>query len=440
MCQRGACSAYGTGGLEGVSMKLTLAIHSVNDARTGSGTRLDGGMLTVDVDELRDAVLQDRRLQSVDVEIASPGQPCRIGVVFDILEPRAKEPGTGSDFPGLLGPMAVAGQGTTHVLRGAAVTVVDASQEPGIASKMMEMHGDAAQASPYGNLHHIVIVPRMIPGTPRHVELNALRLASVRAAVFLGSSALDLEPDSVEEYELDGPWGKAGDGLPRIAYIGQVHGHQMVVEEDERILYGSNTEGMSPLTLHPNEWLDGAVVCSYWVMRVESYFYQNHPIILELYKRHLAGEINFVGTVATVAASLEADRNRNCLLAAHQARWGLGADGVVLTKYGGGAPHVDMGETARICEALGMKTVVQVSDSSGDRRAESAMLFSYPEVDAIVYGGGGDIGWNAAPVERVIAGTAEAGQALAQMTFIPAQALCGATNQQGASKIQAMVY
>ena len=84
----------------------------------------------------------------------------------------------------------------------------------------------------------------------------------------------------------------------------------MVVEEDERILYGSNTEGMVPVTLHPNEWLDGAVVCSYWVMRVETYFYQNHSIIQELYRRHQAGEINFVGTVATVAASLEADRNR----------------------------------------------------------------------------------------------------------------------------------
>ncbi len=421
-------------------MKLTLAIHSVSDAHLGSGTSLKAGVLTLDVDELRDVLLEDRRLQSVDVEIANPGQPCRIGVVFDILEPRAKEPGTGSDFPGLLGPMAVAGQGTTHVLRGAALTLVDASQEPGIASKMMEMHGDAAANSPYGNLHHIVIVPHMIPGTPRHIELNVLRLASARAAVFIGSAGIGEEPDLTEEFELDGPWSKEREGLPRIAYIGQIHGHQMVVEEDERIIYGSNTEGMVPLIMHPNEWMDGAIVCSYWVMRVESYFYQNHPIIQELYRRHQVGEINFVGTVATVAASLEADRNRNCLIAAHQAKWGLGADGVILTKYGGGAPHVDMGETARICESLGMKTVVQVSDSSGDRRAESAMLFNYPEVDAIVYGGGGDIGWDVEPVERVIAGSSETGQALAQMTRIPAGALCGVTNQQGASVVRAVVY
>ena len=80
-------------------MKLTLAVHEVSDAKLGSGTSLDDGILTVDADELREAILEDRRIQSVDIEIASPGQPCRIGVVFDILEPRAKEPGTGSDFP-----------------------------------------------------------------------------------------------------------------------------------------------------------------------------------------------------------------------------------------------------------------------------------------------------------------------------------------------------
>jgi hypothetical protein len=99
-----------------------------------------------------------------------------------------------------------------------------------------------------------------------------------------------------------------------------------------------------------------------------------------------------------------------------------------------------MGETARICEAMGMRTVVQVSDSSGDRRAESAMLFNYPEVDAIINGGGGDTGWDVQPVEQVIGGSPQVAQSLASMTYIQAQALCGVTNQQGASHIRATVY
>jgi glycine reductase len=305
---------------------------------------------------------------------------------------------------------------------------------------MLEMSGEAGDATPYGSLYHVVVVPHIIPDSPRHVVLSALRLALTKAAVYLAKAGLDQPPAETEVFDLEGPNVAGREGLPRVAYIAQIHGHQMTVEVDEHILYGSNTQGMAPMALHPNEFLDGAIVCSYWVMRVESYFYQNHPIILELYRRHQAGELTFVGTVVTVAASLEEDRNRNCMLAAHLAKWSLGAEGVVLTKYGGGAPHVDMGETARICEAMGMRTVVQVSDSSGDRRAESAMLFNYPEVDAIINGGGGDTGWDVQPVEQVIGGSPEVAQSLASMTYIQAQALCGVTNQQGASHIRATVY
>ena len=42
--------------------------------------------------------------------------------VFDIIEPRAKEPGSSPNFPGILGPPTTAGSGTTHVLTGAAVS------------------------------------------------------------------------------------------------------------------------------------------------------------------------------------------------------------------------------------------------------------------------------------------------------------------------------
>jgi hypothetical protein len=68
------------------------------------------------------------------------------------------------------------------------------------------------------------------------------------------------------------------------------------------------------------------------------------------------------------------------------------------------------------------------------------MLFNYPEVDAVVYGGGGDTGWDVGVPERIIAGTPEAEAMLKNMTYIEGGALCGITNQQGASKIRATVY
>ena len=74
----------------------------------------------------------------------------------------------------------------------------------------------------------------------------------------------------------------------------------------EPILYGADTDGMLPVLLHPDEWLDGALVPSYHnsLGGAETYFYQNHPVIGELYRRHHAQELNFVGTVATIAAAI----------------------------------------------------------------------------------------------------------------------------------------
>ena len=125
---------------------------------------------------------------------------------------------------------------------------------------------------------------------------------------------------------------------------------------------------MAPLVPSLSSWFGGT----------ETYFYQNHPVILELYQRHQAREINFVGTVATIAGSDNFDRERQCHAAASLVKWNLNADGAVLTKYGGGLPHADLAETARLLETMGIKTSVMVSDVSRDRRVESALLVQRP--------------------------------------------------------------
>ena len=420
-------------------MRLTLAIHEIGSIAMGVATRLDGDKLEVDPDELRKFILEDGRLESVDIETVAPGEECRIGVVYDIIEPRAKEPGSGSDFPGILGPIEIAGQGTTHVLRGASVTTVDdgAALENG---KILEMTGPAGDASPYTSLHHLVITPHPIKDLERHTALAAIRLASVTAAVYLARCALGITPDSAEIFDSEGPAVKGREGLPRFAYIGQVHSRQRVAEIDEKILYGDNTAGLVPVSLHPNEWLDGAVVTCNRAMGAETYFYQNHPVITELYRRHQRDEITFVGTLATVAASDNEERDRICMMAAEQAKWNLAADGVVLTKYGGGAPHADMSQTARRCEELGIRTTVQVSDMSWDRRVESALLFNYPEVDAIVYVGGRDTEWQVPASARVIAGNGELAEDLGAPQTLAATNVCGVSSQQGISRLRSMVH
>ena len=420
-------------------MRLTLAYHTVSDIQCGDTTRLDGTTLLVQQEALRQHLLADPRLASVDFHVVRPGYACRFGVVYDILEPRAKAPGTGADFPGILGPIDIAGQGITHVLQGAAVTVLDEGA-PLAGGKIVEMTGEAGQACPYASLYHLVIVPHLVQRLERHTALHALRLVSVKAAVFLARAAVEQEADATELFDTPGPVIAGREGVPRIAYIGQIHSRQRVAEVDEQILYGANTNGMVPVLLHPNEWLDGALVTSHSSRGVETYFYQNHPILTELYRWHRDHKITLVGTIATMAASDNADRARNCMLAAQQAKWALAADGVILTKYGGGAPHADMALTARMCEALGMRTTVQVEDMSRDRRAESALLFNYAEVDAIVHVGGHDTRWSVPAVERTIAGDPEAAAVLGQPQQLDASRVCGVTNQQGASRLRSLVY
>ena len=87
-------------------MHLTLSIHHISEIAFGDHTALEGQRLEVSKQALTRLLLEDRRLESVDIEIVSPGESCRLGIVFDILEPRAKESGSGSDFPGILGPYA----------------------------------------------------------------------------------------------------------------------------------------------------------------------------------------------------------------------------------------------------------------------------------------------------------------------------------------------
>jgi glycine reductase len=420
-------------------MRLTLAYHPVTDIHFGATTQLQGSTLAISEAALRQHLLEDRRLERVDLAIVQPGEACRFGAVFDIVEPRAKEPGAGPDFPGILDAIAMVGQGLTHVLQGAAVTVLDAAASVA-GGQVVEMSGEAGKACPYAALSHVVVVPHVVPGLERPRAWHALRLASVKTAVYLGRTAVQHTPASSAVFESLGPADASRPGLPRLAYIGQIHSRQRVAEVDEPILYGANTAGMAPVLLHPNEWLDGALVTSYTGMAVQTYFYQNHPVVMELYRWHREGNITLVGTIATMAGSDNDDRARNAMLAAHQAKWGLAAEGIILTKYGGGAPHADMALTAKLCEELGMRTAVQVSDMSRDRRAESALLFNYDEVDAIVYVGGNDTHWTVPAVPRVIAGTPAAAEALQAAQVLDAGRLCGVTNQQGASHLRALVY
>ena len=426
-------------------MQLTLARHPITEIRVGSQTRIDGTVLIIDAGELRRLVLEDEAVVAVDFDVVRPGDSCRAGPIFDIVEPRAKAPGSGPDFPGILGAPSTAGMGTTHVLSGSAISIV-AEMSPGegrsATGRVLEMSGAVVSASDYSSLQHLLIIPHTKPGLSRPAVLKAYRLAALKVAVQVARCAIDQAPASIEIFPSIGPWLQDRGDLSRVAYVGQIFSRQRKPGVDEPILYGANTDGMLPVVLHPDEWLDGAIApaLNSWFGGMETYFYQNHPVVLELYRRHWAQEINFVGTIATIAGSDQFDRERHCRAAANLIEWNLRADGAVLTKYGGGLPHADLAETARLLEGMGIRTAVMVSDSSRDRRVESALLFNFPEVNAIVYNGGNGTEWEVPRVERVIAATPELAELLIGPISIEASNIIGVTNQQGASRMRSLVY
>jgi sarcosine reductase len=426
-------------------MQLTLAIHPVADIRFGETTRLDGTSLIVDKDQLRNLILEDETLEDVGFELVRPGENCRIGPVFDIVEPRAKALESSPDFPGILGPPLTAGMGTTHVLEGTAVTVIR-ERPPGeganATGSVLEMSGSASEGTKYASLQHLVVIPHTRAGMAIHAQEKAYRLAGLKVSVYVAQAALKRTPATTQTFEPVGPAEPGREGLPRIAYVGQIFSRQRKPQIDEQIFYGANTDGMLPALLHPDEWLDGAIVPSYYTSMggTETYFYQNHPVIMELYGRHQLRALNFVGTVATIAGNDHFDRERSCRAAAHLVKWALKADAAVLTKTGGGVPHADMAETARLLENMGIRTAVIVSDLSRDRRVESALLFNHPEVNAIVYCGGYGSTKTLPPVERVIAAGPEMAKLLAGPLQIGITSLVGVVNQQGASRLRAVVY
>lgn len=426
-------------------MELTLNCYPVSEMHFGDSTRMNGTSLEVNADELRDLLLANGSLQSVDLEIVRPGENCRAGPVFDIIEPRAKMPGGSPDFPGILNLPTTAGIGTTHVLNGVAVTVLKEPFESvgvGRTDRLLEMSGPAAEWSPYTSLSHLIVVPHTPPNMPMHARLRVARYAGTAAAVYLAQVSFGMSPVTTKNFDSVGPTVGGREGQPRVAYVGQIYSRQRSPEADEQIVYGVNTSGMMPLLLHPDEWLDGAVVPSYVLSLggAETYLYQNHPVITGLYKRHQEREVNFVGTVATIAASDNEDRERNCQAVVNLVKWGLNADAAVLTKFGGGVPHADMAIAAHLLEKVGIRTAVMVSDMSIDRRVESALLFNFPDVDAIVYCGGVDTQWTLPKSERVISISPEMSETLAASQVVQASNVIGVTNQQGATHLRSIVY
>jgi glycine reductase len=345
----------------------------------------------------RDALIalleRESLFERVEIELTHPGESCRIIRVLDVLEPRCKL--NGANFPGALDDFAPVGEGRTLALKN--LVVVETSQLSERMRSVIDMRGPAAELSPFGKMHGVVLLPHPKRGADSDEYRLAVKRAGLRTAAYLAAAAKDSAPDETRVYELP-PLGlnQGPAGLPRIAYIFPIHSHQHPTHQNETVFYGSNIHGLMPTVVHPNEILDGALMFSYSAL---TYFAQNHPVIHELYRRH-GRDLWFAGVVATVAPVTIAEKERNAALAARLAREVLGADGIIATKIGGGAVDTDLMMIYARSEELGMKAALIIME----RYPDTGITFVPPAVDALVTPGLTRDPVTLPAVERVVGG------------------------------------
>lgn len=429
-------------------MRLELNLYTITEVRFSENTAIDRGILFINREELTQVLKDDRRLNDVRVELANPGEKCRIVQVVDVIEPRAKNMDNDRDFPGILGPQNTAGQGGTIVLRGAAV-ITSEYCDPGTGAKadstgnIIDMSGPGAEISTYSRMANVVILASPAKGISLTEYRIALKIAGLKAAVYLARAAAHLKPDETEIYDLPSVTEISGNqsGLPRIIYIFQVLTNQFEPLAGDPVLYGDNIERIVPTILHPNEILDGAVVSPYTGSYfVETYLIQNHPIIKELCRRH-GKDLSFAGVIITNAPNNVPEYERTANIAANLAKVVLNADGAILTKTGGGAPELVMARIAQRCEQVSIKTgiaLLHMGIDTTDISPKPSVIFTIPEIDAMV-SMGAPVGMLMLPsMEKLIGGCAE--QKLGEELRVRINSIKGSFSQIGNSRLFAVRY
>jgi glycine reductase complex component B subunit alpha and beta len=389
-------------------MRLEIEFVHIADAMFGEKTQVEKHKLHINLQELQKMILSDQRIGGVNINIVSPGESCRIVNVVDVIQPRCKVGREGEDFPGYLGKLVTAGQGTTRSLRGIAIVLSNSlSKRP--YSSVMDIAGKGMELGEYSKMKVLSVHPLPSEKTEERDFEMAVKLAGLKTAVYLAKAAIGHTVDETEVYELDLPSvlsaGKSA--LPKVAYYYQLHSPQHDYQTiGDPILYGTPVTGLLPTMIHPNEVLDGAVINTHTLRGLDTYAILNHAVIKELYKRH-GKELLFVGVVIGVADVNPMVRQRMSMMAANLIANVLGADGAILTKIHGGMPNVDVSMVAGQCEALGVKTTVFFDMMQSIGSLSEAVLFDAASLNALINCGNVTEKVYLSRMDRILGGTEE---------------------------------
>jgi len=423
-------------------MRLELGIIKIKDVQFGDETIIEDGTLYVNKKELIALALQDDRLSEADVELARPGEEVRIIPVKDVIEPRVKVDGSGELFPGVIGKMSTVGSGRTNVLRGAALATV--GRIIGFQEGFIDMTGPGAQYSPFSQTNNVALILSPIDGLAPHAHEEAVRLAGLRAAVYLGKAGKNVAPDELEVYELSPVTDTA---LPRIAYV-----HPLLSEGllHDTWFYGVDAKKILPTLIHPNEVMDGAIVSGNCVSACDkhtTYHHLNNPVIKELYRRH-GKDLNFIGVVTSNLNVTLADKVRSTDYASKLAKL-IGAEGAIITEEGFGNPDTDLMMLCKKMEEYGIKTVLITDEYAGRDGSSQSLADAVPQADAVISVGNANEVITLPSMKRIIGDLKPAeviaGGFVGSLTAdgglsVEIQAIMGSTCQLGFGRLTARGY
>lgn len=409
-----------------------VLLHPVEEVVLGERTGYEGARLTVGIDQAQE-VLADPALATVRVHAVNPGDAVRIVKLLDVVEPRTKGPGEAGMFPGFLGAPRPDRSRETTVLRGAAVMAAGAL--PRNQEGIVDMRGPAADVSPYGVTHNVVVeFDRADDASWEEVDA-ALRRGLLRLAVHLADAAAGSAPDTVEEWS--GPARPGAGDRPR---VGVVTNLQTQGSFKDVYVYGRSFAGGLPTLLDPFEVDDGAVVAGQFGhpgLRNSTYVHQNHPVVAELRRRH-GRDLEFAGLVVCPEP---VDQHAKEHISAHAAHVcaAAGFDAAVVTKEGGGNADADAALKMDRLEDAGIAAVGMFAEFSGPDGTGPPLVFPPRRATAMVSVGNYDHRLSLPAVERALGGDrvdiADT-DATAAME-LPVAAVHGALNLLGWGRLQA---
>ncbi len=425
-------------------MKLEMGHVNINDIQFAAESKIENGILYVSEEVVKEMILEEELIQSVELDIARPGESVRITPVKDVIEPRVKVEGRGGIFPGVISKVDTVGEGKTYALKGMAV--VTAGKIVGFQEGIIDMTGVGAEYTPFSKLNNLVLVCDPVKGIKPHDYEKVVRLIGFKVAMYLGELARDLVPDETKVYETYTV--KEGiekfPELPRVAYVQMLQSQGLL---HDTYVYGVDAKNTLSTIINPTEIMDGAIVSGNCVSACDkntTYHHLNNPVVHDLFEQH-GKTLNFVCQILTNENVYLMDKQRSSDWTAKLCKL-LDLDGVIVSQEGFGNPDTDLIMNCKKIEAEGVKTVIITDEYAGRDGKSQSLADADVAANAVVTGGNANQLIILPKLDKVI-GTLDYVTKIAgasDMTVledgsleVELQVITGATNETGFNKLSA---